>query len=284
MQGNKLKQILSDAQKGGYAVPHFNYASFFELRAILEAAAETRSPVFTASLPKVAETYHPEILAPLVARQAKQLEATAFSHLDHSNDIALCKRAVDSGYSSVMIDASRLPLEDNIAAVKEVAQYAHGKNCVVEGEIGKIKGRGDEGTYTGDDFLVDPKQAARLAEETNVDILAVGIGTEHGFYKGTPKINLERLSEVARLTPVPLVLHGGTGIPREDVRACIKGGIVKVNVGTIIRHTYLSAMRDEIEKQGAGTPPVDLAIPAVTDRIKQVVKDWIYTCMSNDKL
>ncbi len=283
VDGMRRKDVIADllaASREGYAVPHFNFASFFELEAIMEAAAELEAPVFAASLPKVTETYGPAVLRAAADELKRRTGARVYLHLDHSRSVTLCKEAVDAGYDSVMIDASRLPLGENIAAIFEVAEYAHARDCAVEGEVGKIKSRGDEGDYQGEDCLVQAGDALAAAEESGADYLAVAIGTAHGFYQGEPKIDLQRLEDVAAKVKIPLVLHGGTGVPQADVRACIKGGIAKVNVGTIIRYTYLSRLREEIERQGAFTPPVDLICPSVTDSVKEVVKGWIEVCMA----
>ncbi len=284
MKREKIMEYFLAAEKEGYAIPHFNFASFFELTAIMEAAAELQTPVFAASLPKVARMYGPAVLRAAVDGLGKRTGAVAFLHLDHTNDVNLCKEAVDAGYDSVMIDASRKPLDENIAAILEVAGYAHAHDCAVEGEVGKIKSRGDEGDYQGEDCLVQTEDAVLAAEKSGVDYLAAAIGTAHGFYQGEPKINFKRLEEVAANIKIPLVLHGGTGVPEEDVRQCIARGIRKVNVGTIIRYTYLNRMKEEIEKQGALTPPVDLIYPSVTDSVKEVVKEWIKVCMAEGRV
>ncbi len=283
MAREEILEALERARREGYAVPHFNFASFFELTAIAEAAAELRAPVFAASLPKVTKTYGPKVLRAAVDELKTRTGATLYLHLDHTNDTALCKKAVDAGYDSVMIDASRFSLEENCSTIREVAAYAHPRGCAVEGEIGKIKSRGDTGDYSGEDCLVQVEDAAVLARESGVDYLAAAIGTAHGFYQGKPQIHFRRLEEVREAVAQPLVLHGGTGIPIEDVRDCIKLGIAKVNVGTIIRYTYLSRLREEIERQGALTPPVDLIYPGVTDSVKAVVQEWIQVCMAEGK-
>lgn len=284
MRRDKVMEALQKAGREGYAVPHFNFAGFFELIAIMEAAAEMRTPVFVASLPKVAKMYSPAVLRTVVDELQKRTGASVFLHLDHTNSVALCREAVDAGYDSVMIDASRFPLDENISAVKEVTEYAHKYGCAVEGEVGRIKSRGDTGDFSGEDCLVQVEDAQRIAEESGVDYLAAAIGTAHGFYQGEPHINFERLSQVAACVSVPLVLHGGTGIPEEDVRECIKRGICKVNVGTIIRFTYLKRMGEEIERHGALTPPVDLIYPSVTDSVKDVAKGWIKTCIKGGRV
>lgn len=283
MKRNEIVNMLEKARQEEYAIPHFNFATFFELLAVMEAAAELKSPVFAAALPKVTKVYGPKVLRAAVDELAERTGARVYLHLDHTNSVELCRKAVDAGYDSVMIDASRFSLEENISAVREVAEYAHERGCAVEGEIGKIKSRGDEGNFQGEDCLVQAEDAVRLAGESGVDYLAAAIGTAHGFYQGKPQINFERLCQVASSVSVPLVLHGGTGIPEEDVKRCIREGIAKVNVGTIIRYTYLDKLHEEIEKQGALTPPVDLIYPTVTDSVKEVAKGWIRTCMSEGK-
>lgn len=283
MARKQILEALEQARRGGYAVPHFNFASFFELTAIMEEAAELGAPVFVASLPKVTKIYGPKVLRAAVDELKKRTGAVAYLHLDHTSDTELCRKAVDAGYDSVMIDASRFSLEENISAIREVAAYAHPKDCAVEGEIGKIKSRGDTGDYSGEDCLVQVEEAALLSRESGVDYLAAAIGTAHGFYQGRPQINFQRLDAVREQVAQPLVLHGGTGVSRKDVRRCIGLGIAKVNVGTMIRYTYLTRLGEEITRQGALTPPVDLIYPGVTDSVREVVREWIKVCMAEGK-
>lgn len=180
-----------------------------------------------------------------------------------------------------MIDASMCPLEENIAKTREVVEYAHKYGVVVEAEIGRILGRNVEGTYEGDEYLVQVADAVRMAEETGVDSLAVGIGTAHGFYKEAPRINIQRLVEVNAAVAIPLVLHGGTGVPAETVRACICNGMAKVNVGTQLHATYLAELRRQLEKTAA--PNVSEVLYPVKAAIKPVVKDWIRLCGANGR-
>jgi len=284
MKKKFIKDMLTAAREGNYAIPHFNFTCFFDLQAIMEAASEMRAPIFVASLPKVAETYDPILLRLMVDKMREKTGCTAILHLDHSKDIELCKRAVNAGYNSVMIDKSDLSLENNISEVLRVVDLAKSCECLVEGEIGRIRGRSDEGDFSSEDYLVSSEDAFTFSVNAGVDLMAVGIGTAHGFYEGKPQINIKRLKEIDAAVSIPLVLHGGTGIPKEDVRKCIQSGIVKVNVGTIIRYTYLSALQREITNRGAQTPPIDLIVPAVTDDVKSIAKDWILTCMANNRI
>lgn len=173
-------------------------------------------------------------------------------------------------------------METNIKYVNEVMELAKPHNVHVEAEVGKIKGKGIEGDFKGGDFLVQVEDAAELVKRTNVDSLAIGIGSAHGFYQGKPQLNFERLNEVNHAIDTPLVLHGGTGIPREDVQKAIKMGINKVNVGTIIHCTYMNSVRAELNRVGDNAYTLDV-MSAVKENIKNVVKEWIRTCMANGK-
>lgn len=282
MQKLTLKELLKKADNGGYAIPAFNYSDVWDFTAIVEAAEEEAAPVMLASIPKVVNAIGPEICGAIGRAAMENASVAVIHHLDHSPEAAICRVAIDNGYPSVMIDGSKLPLEENIRLVKEVADYAHSRNVSVEGEIGKIKGRDYEGSFEGDDFLVDVEEAVELVKATGVDSLAVGIGTAHGFYEGKPELNFKRLSEVNRAVDIPLVLHGGTGIPEEDVRRAIREGINKVNVGTGIRYAYLSNLQSELNKSGPNIHTVDL-MKKVKEEIKAEVKVWIRVCMANGK-
>lgn len=281
---NDLVTWYKKADAGGYAIPHFNCADCWDVMAILQAADEEESPVIIATIPKVLELIDPLVFGGMGMGAIKKARYPVFLHLDHSNSVELCKTCVDSGYTSVMIDGSRQPLVENIRMSKAVADYAHTHGVCVEAEIGKIKGRGYEGTFEGDDFLVQVDDAVELVKRTNVDSLAIGIGTAHGFYQGKPEINFQRLKEVNKALELPLVLHGGTGIPKEDVRRAIREGINKVNVGTQIRFTNVSTFH-QLHLSPDYDPnmhSVDLAAPVV-QAVKEVAKQWIRVCMSNKK-
>jgi fructose/tagatose bisphosphate aldolase len=152
----------------------------------------------------------------------------------------------------------------------------------VEGEVGRIKGMGIEGRFTGNDFLARVDDCVRFVAESHADSLAVGIGTAHGFYEGKPELHFDRLEEINAAVKVPLVLHGGTGIPQDDVRRAIRGGINKVNVGTIIHCTYMNAVRAELNARGENPYTLDVMKP-VRAAVKNVVGQWIRVCMADGK-
>ncbi|MDR1640204.1 MAG: class II fructose-bisphosphate aldolase [Clostridiales bacterium] len=281
MTGDKLHELIQKADKGGYAIVSFNYSDIWDFLSIIEAAEEERAPIMIASNPLVARAIGIELCGALGVAAMKKASVPVFHHLDHSFDVELCKAAVDHGYPSVMIDASKHELEKNIEMSKEVVEYAKAKKVHVEAEIGKIKGKGIEGDFAGGDFLASVSDAVELAA-CGIDSLAVGIGTAHGFYQGKPEINFERLAQINAATDTPLVLHGGTGIPVEDIKRAIANGINKVNVGTTIHCAYMNGMREELVRLGENPYTLDVVKP-VKEKIKAVVKRWIRACGANGK-
>lgn len=271
-----VENLFQNAEKNGYAIPHFNHSDFWDMSAIVEEAQQSETPIFLACLPKVIETIGIDKLGAIAKIVMEESNVPVIYHLDHCHSVELCLEAVNYGYKSVMIDAADLPLEENIAAVKKVVEYAHAKGVHVEAEIGKIKSAGDEG-YTPEETLAGVEEAKRLVEETNVDALAVSIGSEHGFYQHEPKLNYDLLNILHSNIKVPLVLHGGSGIPEEKVRRAINGGIRKVNVGTHVRYTYIKSVGEAIEKMGAMTHTADIMAYAKKN-VKEVVKEWMRIC------
>ena len=274
--------ILAAADAGGFAVPAFNYSDIWDFLAIVEAAEELDAPLFISSNQQVVTDIGIELCGAFAAAAMGKARIPLIHHLDHSIKVEICRAAVDHGYPSVMIDASSKPLAENIAVVKEVVAYAHPRGVFVEGEVGRIKGMGIEGLFTGKEFLARVDDVVRFVAESGVDSLAVGIGTAHGFYEGKPEIHFDRLQEINAAVNVPLVLHGGTGIPEEDVRRAIRGGINKVNVGTIIHCTYMNAVRAELNARGENPYTLDVMKP-VRIAVANVVKQWIKVCMADGK-
>ena len=284
MNKPSIMEQLRRAEKEHYAIPHFNYSDIWDMTAIVLAAEEERSPVFLAGVQKVTDAIGLPMIGAMGRVKMETASVPVYHHLDHANNVAICKSAVDEQFATVMIDGSKESLARNIAMTREVVDYAHPKGVFVEGEIGKVMGNNDEGKFDGGDFLATVPEAVELVQSTGVDILAVGIGTAHGFYKGKPQINFQRLSEIRDAVSTPLVLHGGTGIPAEDVQETIRRGISKVNVGTIVKYVYLSSVQKTLNENplGPSIHTIDLMLPAV-QAIKEEVKQWIRICMSSGK-
>ena len=281
-KGVQVREILARADAEGFAVPAFNYSDIWDFLAIVEAAEELAAPIFISSNQMVVTDIGIDVCGAFGAAAMKKAGVPVFHHLDHCRSVELCLAAVDNHYPSVMIDASMLPLDTNIAAVKQVVTYAHSRGVHVEAEVGRIRGAGYEGGHSGNDYLAQVHEAVRLVSETGVDSLAVGIGTAHGFYEGKPEIHFDRLAEIKSEVKAPLVLHGGTGIPAEDIRRAIKEGISKVNVGTIIHCTYMNTVRAELISRGENAYTLDVMKPARA-AVREVVKAWIRTCMADGK-
>jgi ketose-bisphosphate aldolase len=235
-----LAQLLPVAQAGKFAIGSFTARCTPMIRAILRAGEATRSPVIV-QISQI-ELKWCQLTAEEFAgefwRQFDQVGPTVpvGLHLDHSSDFSLIQSAVESGFSSVMVDASPLPLEQNIAATRQVVEYAHPRRVSVEAELGRIGTADFVETETDDELYTDPEEAGYFVERTGVDALAVSVGTAHGVYQvRQPKIDLERLKAIRRQTSVALVLHGGSGTPQAMVHAAIGlpgGGVSKVNFAT----------------------------------------------------
>ncbi|WP_407267850.1 ketose-bisphosphate aldolase [Radiobacillus sp. PE A8.2] len=279
---NYNNKMVLKAYESGYAIPAFNYSDIWELLAITEAANEEQAKVYISTNMPVVNTIGVEHCAALGKVSYEQSGRNIISHLDHSTEVELCKKAIDNGYMSVMIDASAESLEVNIDKVKKVVDYAHGKGVVVEAEVGKIRGNSEEGSFDGGEYLAEVDEAVELVNATGVDSLAVGIGNGHGFYKTKPNINIQRLKEIKEAISIPLVLHGGTGLPYDVVRECIGLGMSKVNVGTILHSTYLDELKKEIMKERSSHSIADIFVP-VKSEIKKVVKEWIKVCESGNR-
>jgi len=278
-----LIKLFQRADEEKFAIPAFNYSDIWDLRAIVEAAEEEKAIVMVAADPPVFEDLGHEMCAAMVDVIASQASVPIIHHLDHCSHVDICGHAIGLGFKSVMMDASDKPLEENIAYVRRVTDMAHPMNCFVEAEIGRIRGESAyETSYTGDDYLFDLDEAVELVEKGHPDSLAIGIGNAHGFYVGKPEINFRKLAEANEAIKIPLVLHGGTGIPREDIQKAIRGGINKVNVGTAVYCAYMNGVRDKLMADGENQFTQDVMRPAM-DRVKVVIKEWIHTCMVNGK-
>lgn len=240
-----MHELLQDAEKRGYALPAINFCNLEVLYPALEAARDLRSPLIMQMA--TSEVYYlgADVSGDFVARAAERYGVRIALHLDHGREFAEAIRCIKRGFTSVMFDGSTLDYNENVAITKEVVKAAHAAGVSVEGEIGKILGAEDAGyEAAADEELSDPQATADFAKATGVDCLAVAIGTAHGFYKSEPKLDFARLKKIRELSDnLPIVLHGGTGVPDEAVREAIRLGVRKINFSTIIRAEYIKAFR-----------------------------------------
>lgn len=230
-----LNDVLPHARKHGYAVAAFDYVPDIFVRALLDAAEELRAPVILSALEQDLLGRGIAYMAGLVKAVAPLYSIPVVLHLDHAESLELVAECIAAGFTSVMFDGSHLPLEENIAQTREVVKYAHARGVAVEGELGFVAGVNLEGDDTGANQLTDPDEVAAFVEETEVDALAVSIGTAHGVYKARPSLDIERLEEIRLITDTPLVLHGGSGTPEDQLAAAIRGGVTKLNLYADLR-------------------------------------------------
>ncbi|HOH69407.1 MAG TPA: class II fructose-1,6-bisphosphate aldolase, partial [Sedimentibacter sp.] len=222
------QEMFKKAYEGNYAVGAFNVNNMEIIQGIVDAAKQENAPLILQVSAGARKYANPIYLRKLVEAAIEDTGLDICLHLDHGEDFEICKQCVDDGFSSVMIDGSKYPLEENIALTKRVVEYAHSKGVVVEGELGKLAGVEDAvKVKTKDATYTDPNEAVEFVERTGVDSLAIAIGTSHGAYKfkGDPSLDFERLEIITNLLPgFPLVLHGSSSVPKDFVDLCNKYG------------------------------------------------------------
>lgn len=250
--------MLKKAQAGHYAIGAFNVENLEMVQAVIAAAEKMHAPVMIQTTPGTLKYAPPAAFASLVRALAEKAAVPVAMHLDHGSSYELALACYEAGYTSLMIDCSLLPFEDNIVLTKRVVAMAG--DLPVEAELGTVGGKED--THSAGIQYTDPQQAAEFVARTGITTFAPAIGTAHGVYKDTPRLDLDRLSEIRALVPVPLVLHGTSGVPDDTVRACIERGICKVNYATDLRIAFTEAMRQAIAQQPGAIDPKKLLAPA----------------------
>ena len=226
------EKMLLDAQKGGYAVGAFNVENMEMVMAVISAAEELRAPLMLQTTPSTIKYAGLDMYLANVKAAAERASVPVCLHLDHGDSFDLAMRALRTGYTSIMIDGSHNVFEENIAVTKAVADACRPSGIPVEAELGKVGGKEDDLDGGEGNGYTDPLEAKEFVERTGVTSLAVAIGTAHGVYKGVPKLDLDRLAEIRKVVDIPLVLHGGSGIPDDQLKAAFCTGISKFNVGT----------------------------------------------------
>ncbi len=276
------KEIMLEAAKNKYAIGAFNVTNIIQMEAVVEAAVEKKAPLIIQTSVKPSKFIGRHVFVAVYRTLAESAPIPICLHLDHCTDIEYCKQCADAGYTNIMIDASKQSFEENIRQTKEVVDYCHSVgNISVEGELGTVSGVEDQIKVAEDEAaLANPIQAVEFVERTGVDIFAPAIGTAHGVYKTkNPKVDFERLGKINQLlngqgVKVPLVVHGGTGLPEDYIAKLIEMGGAKFNVSTELKHTlidatyeYISGHRDEYDPG-----KVDAF---VKDAIRKAVGHWI---------
>ena len=266
-------ELMEDAHKKGYAVGAFNVNNMEIVQAIIEAAEETKSPVILQASQGGLKYAGVEYIAELGKLAARNAKVPVVVHLDHGTDFNQVMLCIRHGFSSVMIDGSRFELEENIAITKKVVEVAHAVGVSVEAELGKIGGTEDHITVSERDAtFTDPKEAKIFVDETNVDFLAIAVGTAHGVYKGEPKLDFDRIKAIKDITNMPLVLHGSSGVPDEAIKRAVPLGINKINIDTDLRIAFSNAVKEFVRENPDNIDPRKILAPA-KEAMKQRIKE-----------
>nr|WP_263314189.1 ketose-bisphosphate aldolase [Mammaliicoccus sp. Marseille-Q6498] len=267
-----MKDLLQVANENKFAVPAFNICSFDMLKSIMEEAERLEAPVIIEIHPDEIE-YLGNHFVSVVRAYALNNKIPVVIHLDHGGTLYDVTRAIRNGYTSVMIDASTKSFEDNISITKKVVEFAHNVGVSVEAELGTIGNNGSSEGGTDKIIFTDPDQAEQFVKETNIDTLAVAIGTSHGLYpKGkTPKLNIELLKEINSRLSIPIVLHGGSGNPDEEVSESVKHGVGKVNLSSDLKSVFFEEVRQTLIKNENMYEPNEV-YPNANSKLKEVVE------------
>lgn len=267
------KEILEKAKQGNYAVPHFNINNLEWTRYILEEMQELNSGVILGvSEGAIKYMGGVNVVANLVKSLIKDLniQIDVVLHLDHGSSFEICQKCIDAGFTSVMIDASHYPLLENINITKRVVEYAHSKNVTVEAEIGQIGGSEDD--MEGKDYNAKLEDVITLVNSTHIDSIAPALGSVHGLYKGKPNLDFITMKKISENVSIPLVLHGGTGIPDNLIQEAIRNGINKININTELQIAWASEVRKFLKENETAYDPRKV-IASGEKAIKKVVKE-----------
>lgn len=262
-----LKEKLKEVKKQKKALLATNYYNFETLKAVLLAAQASGKPLILQLTQSSIDYMGLENAVSMGRTGLSHFGVEGWIHLDHGGSVELVEQCLNAGFDSVMFDGSELPFEENVALTKKVVEMAKLHNANVEAELGYVAKLGQSSEKTEH---TRPQDAALFAKETGVDALAIAIGTAHGFYKSEPRLDFDRLEAIAKATDVPLVLHGGSGVPDEAVRKAVLLGICKVNVATEIKNMFMKTLQQLLENNDE----IDLrkVFPLAIQKVKELVE------------
>lgn len=279
-----LSQMLIDARKGGYAVGAFNILDYNSMKAVVETAEELKSPVIVQTSEKTVRYWGFKPMITWLRELVENASVPVAIHLDHCKNLDFIKACIDAGWTSVMIDASSKPFEENLALSQKVVEMAKPYGVSVEAELGEIGGVEDDIVVNEEDaHLVNPEKARLFLENIDVDCFAPAIGTAHGIYKGEPKIAFDKLEEIGRMTDTPLALHGGTGLSKDVFKRCIALGCSKVNISTQLKYGFIDGFVNYFNANPKEYNPLTV-LDAQYNLLKQAVKENILLFGSNRKV
>lgn len=267
-----MKEMLIKAREGHYAVGQFNINNLEWTEAILDEAQALNTPVILGVSEGAAKYMGGWLVVSAMVKayiKSKNITIPVALHVDHGSSFEVVKAAIDAGFSSVMIDASHFPFEENIEITKKVVEYAHARGVSVEAELGRVGGQEDH--VVAETMYADPEECRVLVEKTGIDCLAPALGSVHGPYHGEPKLGFDEMAYINNLLKMPLVLHGGSGIPDEQLRKAIDRGTAKINVNTESQQAWTAIVREVLEKDKNVYDPRKIIGPG-KEGIKNVVR------------
>jgi len=275
-----MKEALYKAYRQKYAVGAFNFSTIEILNAIFKASVNTKSDIIVSTSEGELKHFGIENAVAIVKSLGNRTKNKITLHLDHGKSFDIVKKCIIAGYPSVHIDASSKKFNENIRLTKKIVNFAKKNNVWVEGELGSISGSSTlhKQSYSDivrEEFMTNPDLARNFVEKTNINALAISIGNVHGIYHGKPKLDFNRLKKIHKKIKIPLVLHGGSGIPDKDIKKSIKIGITKINVNTELRIAYANALRNSISKNKKENVPYKIlysTIPAVQKVVEKKIK------------
>lgn len=279
-----MNSFIQKAKQEHYAIPQINVNGLIWIESILKAAEETRSPIILGTTDKVIEFLGGyQFICSTIKNKIKAMDITipVIIHLDHGLTVENCKKAVDAGYDSVMFDGSKLPIDENIKQTKEVVDYAHKNNVIVEGEVGAIGG--NEDGIIGTVKYADLDDCINLAKEAKLDTLAPALGSVHGKYQGEPDLGFTEMKEIQKAIDIPLVLHGASGISDEDLLKAIHLGHAKINFNTEINIAWSNQIRQTLNEDVSLFNPQQILNPS-KEAIIETVKSIIHKCTSHNRV
>lgn len=285
-----MKEMLEDARKNKYALPAFDVSNYDMMKAVLEACEEERSPALLMALGVDLQGRDMNLLASMVRSASDYFNIPVCLHLDHATHFSMIARAAEAGFSSVMYDGSVLDFANNAKNTAEITEYAHARGITVEAELGHV-GNGSVGSIseTGTDTdpgesLTVPDEVAKFIEITDVDALAVAIGTAHGVYQKTPTLRIDRLDEIMAVCERPLVLHGGSGTPNDQMQAAIQHGITKINIYSDVVGAMNKGLKDKLNTMENPTTWPFLVFADARQMMKEVAREKLRTFGSAGRL
>lgn len=269
-------RLMKRAEKENYAIPAFNIDNLESAMAVSEIMHEMRTPVIVQMIPRTLNYGGIAIYPAMMRELMADCPVDYALHLDHGSSLSLAKKCIAGGFSSVMFDGSLMPFEDNVKFTKEVTDFALPMDVSVEGELGTIGGK-EEGDTDLEASYTKVSEAEEFVRRTNVSTLAIGVGTAHGVYKGTPHINIERIKKIHAAIGTPLVLHGASGLSDGVLKDCIAAGITKINFATELRQAYTNGIKAEFAKDPEVFDP-KIYMRGAIDNIKEVLRHKINIC------